>query len=998
MSKVKRFLSDSPADQDNLGTCKKTAESLLSFGLDAEGISHPFIIGLFGPWGSGKSSVLKLLEGEAKDSDKVVTVQIDAWKKSKDSFLRDFLRGITNKLNAEGIIKDGSKTDEKRGLIDRITKKKIKQKTTWNLNSFEKWVLRALVIFLFLIPLAWLLAKWNDWLVVLTYFKDMPSWVIQSAVIGAITLIVHQVATLGKVQDTSTSEPMDVSDPFKFRAIFLDLVGAVSNEGKHLCISIDNLDRCEPDEAIEIMRRIKTFMVDDKGELPVTFIIACDDEALESHLRQCFKQERTAAKEFLRKFFNISLRIPGIHPSDMHEFIDTQLNVIFLNNSLISITSDQKKHLRNIIYAAFAKTPRQVKQFINELAAKLYLLKGIEKEKILSAVVPTKHSETVALYLAVCNVTEKRGFAALDILATAKFNNVVGHSKKFNSSDESLKKLHDLHLHSKIDRTLWAAIEQMKDPSNRQRWGHFADIYHAVEVGYSRDFKAGLDNVLPKERHELVEDLFSECAYLNNEDARRNLVRFILNIQVAESIEAHRSIAAQLITVIQKIDSKIGWVEWNGKALAYYLKGHKDLLRRFMDHIIRREQISDDSFNIKILSDFLSEVIEVADSSQLADIWTRSLEHVPDAIKLMTKRPGSVRSEHIQNFASLWLSNLRYADSLMRNKKLSSSVKKNLIESALGWSFEELLTDPNELKVFIDTGGSEFISTLVQLLPEIEEPDVTHLQMAVTSLIQHLANVPDETVKSNVLDLLGLMLNAEAKHSVQIFEANSKANFSNILWNEISIISPEKLIKLFEQRPILIDELPQPNKPSLAIRSLELYQHMMIHDAIPNDWYTTLIEQTYPGQNMFGQWLDKYWEALDEESKIKIQAYVFQRVQQQPAIIQSESPQLSMYLKKMPPNDSEELLRLRYEFISQYYAYLITPNQINTVAGLESLLSIIDEWSGMKGKCSEQLKQIIQSARDVVPHPDLSSHGKGLKSKWGKAIKRMEKEEEANKD
>lgn len=990
MSEAKRFLSDSPADQDNLGTCKKTAESLLSFALDAEGISPPFIIGLFGPWGSGKSSVLKLLEDEAKELDRVVTVQIDAWKKSKDSFLRDFLRGIANKLNAERIIN----TNKKEDFIDRITKKKLDQKTMWELKSPVKRALIYLVVSsIILIPGAWAISYLMQWHKLIDSITLPPIWVFQFALAGLVTFLVHLVITEGKVQNTSSSEPMDVTDPFKFRAIFSELVGAVSKKGKQLCISIDNLDRCEPDEAIEIMRRIKTFMVDDKDKPSVTFIVACDDEALEKHLRQCFRQERSAAKEFLRKFFNVSLRIPGIHPSDMHDFIDSQLLDIFPSNGLIAITEEQRKHLRLIVFASFSKTPRQVKQFINQLAAKLYLLRDIEKEGALDETKPTETPEVVALYLATCNVTGRDGFAALDTLRSGRLRESSLDRAKVSFEEIAIGKLHDLHLHQKIDRTLWAAIEQMKDPSNRQRWGDFADMYHAIEVGHSRDFRSGLDDEPPEDRHELIEDLFSECAYRNNDDAKTNLVRFILNSQVAENITPSRQIAAHLLSVIQSVDIKIGWEGWDGGVLASYLILYKDLLNQVIDRIIQAGQISGESINIRILIEFLSTAIEAINASQLSEIWERSLEHVPETVGLMVKRPDSINDEHIQKLSGLWVNNLSHINGLMKEDRLPEKMRVKLIKAALDWTLAVELNSSQATETFLQKGGEDFLSTLTQSMVEVDEPNITNICQVATLLITHITNIQDAAVKLQVLELLGCILDVEASDSIQIFEPNSKANLPNVLWNEVAQIEPESLVELFGVYPSLLALVAQPNKPSLAMHSPEIYNFLMVNDAIPNGWYTALIEQSIAGPNMFGQWVGEYWQNLDAESKSKIHSFVLQRAQQQPARLQHELPQLKAQLKGMDVHDSDEMLGQRYDFMSKYHTHLIMPNQINTAAGLEALLLIIDELTGMEGKIPDSLIQTVKNARDVVPHNDLSPRAKGLKIRWGKALKRSDLDE-----
>lgn len=65
-----------------------------------------FTIGLFGEWGSGKSSIVKTalerIEDEAKKKkEKVATIIYDSWKYSGDSFRRMFLYELRKEFEFE---------------------------------------------------------------------------------------------------------------------------------------------------------------------------------------------------------------------------------------------------------------------------------------------------------------------------------------------------------------------------------------------------------------------------------------------------------------------------------------------------------------------------------------------------------------------------------------------------------------------------------------------------------------------------------------------------------------------------------------------------------------------------------------------------------------------------------------------------------------------------------------------------------------------------------
>jgi hypothetical protein len=57
------------------------ASVLASAALDTRG---PFTIGVFGEWGTGKSSLMRLVEGELAGRENVVTVWFNAWRYEQD--------------------------------------------------------------------------------------------------------------------------------------------------------------------------------------------------------------------------------------------------------------------------------------------------------------------------------------------------------------------------------------------------------------------------------------------------------------------------------------------------------------------------------------------------------------------------------------------------------------------------------------------------------------------------------------------------------------------------------------------------------------------------------------------------------------------------------------------------------------------------------------------------------------------------------------------------
>ncbi len=57
------------------------------------------IIGLYGMWGSGKSSIIKTVENKLANDKNYVFINYDAWKYTGNSFRKDFLLKIAEKID-----------------------------------------------------------------------------------------------------------------------------------------------------------------------------------------------------------------------------------------------------------------------------------------------------------------------------------------------------------------------------------------------------------------------------------------------------------------------------------------------------------------------------------------------------------------------------------------------------------------------------------------------------------------------------------------------------------------------------------------------------------------------------------------------------------------------------------------------------------------------------------------------------------------------------------
>ena len=134
-----------------------------------------------------------------------------------------------------------------------------------------------------------------------------------------------------------------------------------------LIIVIDNIDRCPSDMAYQLLTDIKTFL--SNAEYSLVFIVPVDDEALKKHLFRRWNKTNEddinkEKEEFLRKFFNVSLRIKPHQVAELQHFSHkiNEENHLGYNNDTLAIVSKE-----------FADNPRRIIQLLNNLSGELAL-------------------------------------------------------------------------------------------------------------------------------------------------------------------------------------------------------------------------------------------------------------------------------------------------------------------------------------------------------------------------------------------------------------------------------------------------------------------------------------------------------------------------------------------------------------------------------------------------------------------------------------------------
>ena len=398
-----RLLSDEPASEDTFGgPHERLATAIADLIRNEDGGKA---IGLEGDWGAGKSTVVRLvtqrLEGDGAGDTRVAV--FDVWAHQGDPLRRTFLEKLIRHMQNAGWVHCDN-WDERVGHLTKRrreeTQRVIPQLTGYGIafalsllaiptgsaliaagataltaeNASTSGATRFLWIGLVgvLAPLFVLVAA------------GIHRWVRRRGESGAKAaddhsgglpaLVTGQSTTESRTLVTETHDPTSV----EFESIFRDLCDeALEDDGeRQLVLTIDNLDRVDPENALAVWSTLQTFLQYSEHERPKWFrrlwvLVPFDRTGILSLWGDGTAGERegAVAQSFLDKTFQIRFRIPPPAISNWRNYLSAALAEALPEHSEEDFHGVYRAFaLRKGLEAAQPK-PRDLKLFVNEIGA-----------------------------------------------------------------------------------------------------------------------------------------------------------------------------------------------------------------------------------------------------------------------------------------------------------------------------------------------------------------------------------------------------------------------------------------------------------------------------------------------------------------------------------------------------------------------------------------------------------------------------------------------------
>lgn len=365
-----RLWSDEPASVDLLAfvaVAETAIDAVLDDGLD------PVALGISGPWGSGKSTVLRLVEQGLPErhtvgaNQQVLVVRTDPWRYdpsvgAKASLIDDVLTALEKELKAKGGTSQAAKA----------TLRKLVKRVNW---------MKALKV-------------------------------------AAKTSITLQLPSVDDITSLVSDGPSDDAESKTLDEFSSDFSKLLADDDlshiRRVVVLVDDLDRCLPETVIDTLETMRLFLSVPK----MAFVIAADEDRVADAIRTRYPKSdvpdegEEPAKLYLHKIVQTTLRLPALSRFDTEAYLVllliqnrpehaldatafesilggcTQLRIkggtldtlVIPDGVDIAAELQFAARLTPMLYEKLRGSPRRVKRFLNDLhvRASIAARRGIE--------------------------------------------------------------------------------------------------------------------------------------------------------------------------------------------------------------------------------------------------------------------------------------------------------------------------------------------------------------------------------------------------------------------------------------------------------------------------------------------------------------------------------------------------------------------------------------------------------------------------------------------
>jgi len=285
--------------------------------------SDSFIIGIYGAWGEGKTTLLNFTESELENDINVICVKFNPW-----------LFGNINSLPEE--------------FFNTIADTIIKSKLPICDNIFSQL---------------------KEWFKKLKIGKSLKKY---GRILNSFSL------SFGVIQwspGKSSDELGGYLSSKELKKIKYKINDFLLNQKIKIVLFIDDLDRLDKEEIFDVLKLVKL----NADFYNTTFILAIDDKVVSDSIKDRYESESEfKGDEFLKKIVQVPINLPTIKYEKLQSYCIEHINTILFKEK-IQLSEDDRSSFIHKFSKGFSRNitnMRTVKRYINGLMFSLPMLKN----------------------------------------------------------------------------------------------------------------------------------------------------------------------------------------------------------------------------------------------------------------------------------------------------------------------------------------------------------------------------------------------------------------------------------------------------------------------------------------------------------------------------------------------------------------------------------------------------------------------------------------------
>jgi formylglycine-generating enzyme required for sulfatase activity len=348
--------TDIPTLEDQLGF-EGYSRSLVKVVWESD---TPITVGIFGTWGSGKTSLMRMVQKDLEEGKggktQAKTIWFDAWKYDKEDVLwralllsvLEALRPSPSKGSKKLSEKDEKLVKELDDLQDSLYRDVDREEAGSIEIDWKEGAKGTLKLGFSFLPL--LLGPAGGFISALGGNE-------KTGIVGAPKdAIDHLVSMFKRERIKIHQDHVQFLDQFQKK--FSGLVKSCIPEGGRLVVFIDDLDRCLPEKAIEILEAIKLFLEVER----CVFVVGVDQRIIEQGIKVKYqslgfesrkKDIPIKGDEYLEKIVQIPFYLPPLDPDNITDFTNKRLEGEF------------EEPVADVLSRGMEANPRKIKRVLN---------------------------------------------------------------------------------------------------------------------------------------------------------------------------------------------------------------------------------------------------------------------------------------------------------------------------------------------------------------------------------------------------------------------------------------------------------------------------------------------------------------------------------------------------------------------------------------------------------------------------------------------------------